>query len=136
MREIKACLMDTVESSICMTRVRECKDMIINMHQPLNENAQEEGEVFAMDSDDEMALYEELDAMTEALDRAEEADKSWELVAAKNFNQVRACVRACVRVCVCVLESKSVRVHASVHAHVRVRVRVRVECLDNAQRRF
>jgi len=103
MRDIKACLMDTVDSSMCMTRVKECKDMIINMHQPLDEDAQEEGEVFAMDSDDEMALYEELDAMTEALDRAEEANKSWELVAAKNFNQVRACVRVCVteRECAC-----------------------------------
>jgi len=96
MREIKAHLMDTVERGISITRVKECKDMIINMHQPL-ENAQEEREVFAMDSDDEMALYKELDAMTEALERTEEAHKSWELVAAKNFNQVRACM--CVRVC-------------------------------------
>jgi len=96
MREIKAYLMDTVERGISIMRVKECKDMIIKMHQP-HENAQEEREVFAMDSDDEMALYEELDAMTEALERTEQAHKSWELVAAKHFNQVRACM--CVRVC-------------------------------------
>jgi len=103
MREMKSCLMDTVESSMCMTRVKECKDMIIHMHQPLNENAQEEGEVFAMDSDDEMALYDELDAMTEASVRNEEANTSWELVAAKKFNQARACVCVCggERECVC-----------------------------------
>jgi len=103
MREMKSCLMDTVESSMCMTRVKECKDMIIHMHQPLNENAQEEGEVFAMDSDDEMALYDELDAMTEASVRNEEANTSWELVAAKKFNQARACVSVCggERECVC-----------------------------------
>ena len=79
----------------------------MNTHQPLKENAQEEGEVFTMDSDDEMLLYEELDAMTEALDRAAEANTSWELIAAKKFNQVRVCVcmrlraRVCVCTCVC-----------------------------------
>jgi len=87
MREIKSRLMETVDSSICITRIKECKDMINNMYQPLNETVQEEGQVFAMDSDDEMALYEELDAMTEALERTEDENKSWELVAAKSFNQ-------------------------------------------------
>jgi len=87
--------METVERGISITRVKECKDMIINMHQ-LYENAQEEREIFAMDSDDEMALYEELDAMTEALERTEEVRMSWELVAAKKFNQVRACMCVCV----------------------------------------
>jgi len=104
---MKARLLGSVESSMRMTRIKECKDMIINMHQPLKENAQEEGEVFTMDSDDEMLLYEELDAMTEALDRAAEANTSWELIAAKKFNQVRVCVcmrlraRVCVCTCVC-----------------------------------
>ena len=87
LREIKTRLMETVDSSISITHVKECKDMIKNMYQTFNENVQQEGEVFAMDSDDEMALYEELDAMTEAVERAEEANQSWELVAAKNFNQ-------------------------------------------------
>ena len=101
MRQIKACLMNTVERGISISRVKECKDMIFNMHQ-LHENAQEEREIFAMDSDDEMALYEELDAMTEAIERSEEAHMSWELVAAKKFNQVPACMCmcACERECV------------------------------------
>jgi len=107
MREIKAYLMDTVERGISITRVKECREMIINMHQP-HENVQEEREVCAMDSDDELALYEEIDAMTEALERTEAARKTWELVAAKHFNQVHACM------CVCVRERVCVRVH--IHA--------------------
>jgi len=51
-----------------------------------HESAQEEVEVY-MDSDDEMALYDEIDAITEAVEHAEVANMSWELVAAKRFNQ-------------------------------------------------
>jgi len=47
-------------------------------------------------SGDEMALCEELDDMTEALERSEEVHMSWELVAAKKINQVRACMCMCV----------------------------------------
>ena len=101
MREIKARLMDTVERGISITRIKECKGMIINLHQH-DENLHEDREVFTMDSDDEMALYAELDAMTEALERTEEAHMSWELAAAKTFNQVRACVGLCM--CVCEIE--------------------------------
>jgi len=80
---IKSRLMDTFESSISIMRVKQCKDMIEKIY---HESAQEEVEVY-MDSDDEMALYDEIDAITEAVEHAEGANMSWELVAAKRFNQ-------------------------------------------------
>jgi len=82
-RAIKSRLMDTFESSISIMRVKQCKDMIEKIY---HESAQEEVEVY-MDSDDEMALYDEIDAITEAVEHAEGANMSWELVAAKRFNQ-------------------------------------------------
>ena len=76
---VKHQLIDSVDdSSVPVERILECRDMIRKARQ--NPTEFEEGENAQMDSDDEMALYAEIDAMTEAQERADSMRLSWERV--------------------------------------------------------
>jgi len=76
---VKHQLIDSIDdSSVPVERILECKDMIRKAQQ--NHMELEEGDNAQMDSDDEMALYAEIDAMTEAQERADAMRLSWERV--------------------------------------------------------
>jgi ankyrin repeat protein len=128
--QVRHLLLDSVDdSSVPVEKILECKSMCKSMIRSLQlETELEDVDNATMDSDDELVLYEEIDAMTQAQERVDEQRLSWERVGERGRPRESGVVRGDVcweggRICIPpngnarTQDAKHASKHACTHAH-------------------